>query len=229
MTPRIGYLIGSHVAYQHNALPHLLNSILPQIERDRIVIVVNGSAETREYQDGYNGLHWCFATQEAASHFNPIADHKWRSRGFTHWFYLNCTSWVGPDFRQLVESGFDPNAHATLAGGLLPIPRSGRGKQGRAINDLAMYRDDYLFSMRGEIAKMTDWRCDDGVFEWEGLLYALAPKQAHYPSLGHAVMGMHDLYNTGTMRIIEYYPGIDLFRAKSNWGQINPARKKTGA
>lgn len=28
-----------------------------------------------------------------------------------------------------------------------------------------------------------------------------------------------DYYNTGTMRIIEYYPNLDLYKLKANWGQ----------
>jgi hypothetical protein len=31
--------------------------------------------------------------------------------------------------------------------------------------------------------------------------------------------GPFDYYNTGTMRIIEYYPNLDLYKIKANWGQ----------
>jgi hypothetical protein len=31
--------------------------------------------------------------------------------------------------------------------------------------------------------------------------------------------GPTDYYNTGTMRIIEYYPNLDLYKIKANWGQ----------
>jgi hypothetical protein len=38
--------------------------------------------------------------------------------------------------------------------------------------------------------------------------------------------GPIDYYNTGTMRIIEYYPNLDLYKMKANWGQgywtLNP-------
>jgi len=33
------------------------------------------------------------------------------------------------------------------------------------------------------------------------------------------ISGPTDYYNTGTMRIIEYYPAIDLYKIKANWGQ----------
>jgi hypothetical protein len=31
--------------------------------------------------------------------------------------------------------------------------------------------------------------------------------------------GPTDYYNTGTMRIVEYYPNLDLYKMKANWGQ----------
>ena len=31
--------------------------------------------------------------------------------------------------------------------------------------------------------------------------------------------GPSDYYNTGTMRIVEYYPNLDLYKIKANWGQ----------
>ena len=31
--------------------------------------------------------------------------------------------------------------------------------------------------------------------------------------------GPTNYYNTGTMRIVEYYPNIDLYKIKANWGQ----------
>jgi hypothetical protein len=32
--------------------------------------------------------------------------------------------------------------------------------------------------------------------------------------------GPTDYYNTGTLRIVEYYPNIDLYKIKANWGQV---------
>jgi hypothetical protein len=31
--------------------------------------------------------------------------------------------------------------------------------------------------------------------------------------------GPIDYYNTGTLRIVEYYPNIDLYKIKANWVQ----------
>jgi hypothetical protein len=36
---------------------------------------------------------------------------------------------------------------------------------------------------------------------------------------GHNYTGPTDYYNTGTLRIVEYYPNLDLYKIKANWGQ----------
>ena len=36
---------------------------------------------------------------------------------------------------------------------------------------------------------------------------------------GNNYTGPTDYYNTGTMRIVEFYPNIDLYKIKANWGQ----------
>jgi hypothetical protein len=36
---------------------------------------------------------------------------------------------------------------------------------------------------------------------------------------GWKYTGPVDYYNTGTMRIIEHYPNLDLYKIKANWGQ----------
>lgn len=36
---------------------------------------------------------------------------------------------------------------------------------------------------------------------------------------GNQFTGPTDYYKTGTMRIVEYYPNLDLYKIKANWGQ----------
>jgi hypothetical protein len=37
---------------------------------------------------------------------------------------------------------------------------------------------------------------------------------------GHIYTGPTDYYNTGTMRIVEYYPNLDIYKIKANYGKI---------
>lgn len=224
----IGYLVGSHVVYQHECIPTLLDSMAVNgIDRNRIVITVNGSNE--EHQFIQRGILFVFRKPELGSHFIPVVDQDLGPKmGVTHWFYLNCTSRCGPRFKELVEKGFDPEADATLAGPYIPV--NNRGTGGRAINDLCMYRHDYLMSQKAEIMSQNDMTVLQSICEYEGLLYALAPKQAQYPNIDYKTeWPPKDIYGTGTGRITEYFAAIDWYRYKKNWGHLTGGTYKMAA
>lgn len=215
----IGFIVGSHVVYQHECLPTLLDSMkVNGIDPSRIVITVNGSSQ--EHQFTQRGILFVFQKPELASHFIPVVDQDLGyKKDITHWFYLNCTGFCGPRFKELVEKGFDPEADVTLAGPWIPV--NGRGKGGRAINDLCMYSHSYLISQKAEIMSQSDMTVLQSICEYEGLLYALAPKQASYPNNGYYTdYPPSDIYGTGTPRITEHFPAIDWHRYKKNWGQL---------
>lgn len=216
MNHKVGYLIGSHVGYER-AMFMLLESMtrLNGIDRRNIVVSVNGASETYSLTGVDPGPHVYYRTGSTQSHFATLVNSKeGQSLNIDYWFFLNCTSKCGPNFKMLVESGFDPDADATIAGALLSLGRRG-GVHGRAINDMAMYRYSYLIKDIAKINLLDTSNLDD-----EGILYAHAPKQAQYPRLGMEIWGQRDVYNTGTIRSEEYYPGIDLHRYKKNWGQL---------
>lgn len=216
---KVGYIITSHVAYQHAAIPRLLASMHDcGIAGHTIVVVVNGSSVRRSFRT--NGVLFLFEQPEAQAHLIPfVRDDIPAVTGLSHWFYFNGTSVCGPRFRQLVEAGYDPAADATLAGELLHLGK--RGTEGRAINDLAMYRADYLMSQAAVIMEMQNIVTFESVCEWEGLVYALAPRKAHYPNFGRQIIAQpYDVYGTGIERITEYYPAVDWYRYKRNWGQM---------
>lgn len=218
---RIGYLVGSHVLQNHAIIPPLLQSMgLCGIEPDRIVVVVNGSS--LEHEMTCRGVRFIFQQPESAAHCEAVR----RFDEFSHWFFVNGTSVCGLKFRELVESGFDPEADCTHAGNLLALGK--RGTHGRVINDLAMYRHDYLLSQADLIEEMTSTAgTQHSIDEMEGALYAVAPRKAAYPVTGHQVIGeARDVYHSGTQRITEYYPGIDWYRYKKNWGQMRAGTYK---
>jgi hypothetical protein len=210
----IGYLISSHVAQNHVIIPPLLSDLTEQgIAPERILVVVNGA--TTPHCLTVRGVRFVFQQPDFASHFEPATEQE----GFSHWFFINGTSRCGPRFRELVESGFDPEADCTRAGGLLILGK--RGRTGRLINDLGMYRHDYLCRRLDIIREATETNhTQHGIEEVEGVLFALAERQAEYPITHHTVDGPSDVYGTGTPRITEHYPGINWYRYKKNWGQL---------
>lgn len=218
--PRLGYLINSHVMYQHAAIPTLLESMaLCGIRNEDIMVNVNGSGRSRCIMT--QGVMFCFVQGEMASAFTALVNEEIGEKlGIQHWMLLNCTSKCGPRFKELAEAGFNPDADATLAGALLPIGPSG-GKHGRAINDLAVYRYDYLLTIKEKINSVVDATMLDVILDLEGWYFAHAPNQAFYPQLGYQLdTTPRDVYGSGSQRAVEYYPGLDLYRFKRNYGQL---------
>lgn len=216
---RIGYIIGSHVVYNHVALPILLDSMfnLNGIDRSAVVVTTNGS--TREHDQAQAKTRYIFRKEDAASHFTPVVCmNLGKEMGITHWFYLDCTSRCGPRFRELVEGGFDRDADCTLAAVLIPL--ASRGSEGRAMNNLCMYSHEYLMAQKDEIMSQRDFSSSTSAVRLEGELFALAPRKARYPNLEYTIKAAADIYDTGTPRITEYHGAVDLFRFKKNWGQF---------
>lgn len=220
----LGYLIGSHVVYQHRALPRLLESMLA-VGIDPAAIVVNVNGSTRRHAVRMDGVWFQFVTGDEESHLRILVDSRCdyiQKTGIRHWLFLNCTSRCGPRFKELAEAGFDPDADATLAGAALPLGETG-GNWGRAINDLAVYSADYLYSIPE--ATWNLWDTSEPGFritDLEGYCFAHAPRQAAYPVLGYTLdrRRREDVYGTGVLRATEYYPGLDWYRYKKNFGQL---------
>lgn len=228
MSDRIGYIIGSHVVYQHACIVPLLDSMLPLgIDPKTIVVCVNGSGIEHEFVQ--HGITFIFRKPEEAAHFAPIVDLDLGTRlGITHWFYLNCTGICGPKFKELVEAGYGRDADCTVAGPKIPVTSRGRG--GRPVNDLCMYRHDYLMTQREIICSQMEMSTPYAHAELEGVLFALAPKQAEYPNVGyHTDYPPSDVYGTGTPRITEHFPAVDWHRYKKNWGQLHGGTYKNAA
>lgn len=215
----IAYLVGAHVASSHIILPRLIESMMEcGISPSQILVTIAGAGKARNQIAG--GVTYLLRQPDFLCSFQPIVEEKWGERmGITHWFFLNGTSRCGSDFRRLVSDGANEEADVTIAGDILPLASMGSG--GRAICDLALYRDEYLLSRKEIIFQTTLHNgTEKGVVEYEGVLFALAPKKAKYPKVGHVVLGEGDFYGTGIMRRHEYYPGIDWHRYKRNHGQL---------
>lgn len=215
---KIGYIIGSHVVYNHIALPILMDSMF-SYGIDRSAVVVNTNGSTREHDHVHGKTRYIFSKEDAASHLTPIVSKDLGTEmGITHWFYLDCTARCGPRFKELVESGFDPEADCTLAAVLIPL--ASRGSEGRAMNNMCMYSHAYLMAQKDEIMSQRDITSCPNAVHLEGELFAIAPKKARYPNLGYTVKEASDIYDSGTPRITEYHHAVDLFRFKKNWGQF---------
>ena len=74
---------------------------------------------------------------------------------------------------------------------------------------------------RSSDASMCKWK-DWGVWNEDYVLYRTDPPPLVYPSkVPMEKKGINNWYNTNTTRVVEYYPGLDVYKNKANWGQTN--------
>lgn len=133
-----------------------------------------------------------------------------------YWFLLHDTCRVGSDFKKKIEN----------------IPADNPEKI--AIKDMpsmsiGAYKGDYLLSNKQLILSLKNkdytpqgisnckkWHVENEDF----LLWRTSPQPIVYSEYnGFVITEPDDWYGTKTNRRTEYYPHIDLYKNKSNWGQ----------
>lgn len=124
---------------------------------------------------------------------------------YTHVFFLQDSMCLGPKFYNILFN-IDENLQSVAAY--------------NAQCNLAMYRIDYLLSRKGFIRSMLNCTKEESI-NLEGYLHKTAEHKSEYP--GNSDMSFHGLHKpySDVERILEYYPQIDLFKYKANYGNTN--------
>lgn len=203
------YIISSNTEYEKKTLPRLLTSMIASgIERESIHVFVGRSLETKHIKTRQATFH--YVEYGAYEHTALIGALECNIRA-TNVFLLHDTCEVGLNFPWLVRSGFMYLQDAI------------------AVNwgmcGFGLYRMSYLEKRRNDILALKD--CDKhAAMVAEGFLIRTGePRLAHFPApngVEYQTQGLHDVYGTGQVRLHEYYPQVDLFKYKANYGQTNP-------
>ena len=203
----IRYIIASNVLYHRVTLPTLLPSLYQTgIEPERIFVAVGGAAERRDVS--IEGVMHMFVKQRSFD-WTGIIEVVRRELPGDAWFWLHDTCEAGPNFRQLAENNYDPNAEMTVA---YVAHGGGQSNLGLYSTTMLQRHHSYWLSLEG-ISKA------DGL-PHEGYAYrADLGTKAEYPNAQCLELGYRDIYGNGTIRRIEHYTGVDLFKYKANWGQ----------
>ena len=87
-----------------------------------------------------------------------------------------------------------------------------------AQTELGAYSLEFLRAQRDWIMQWVDVDVVTNAHH-AGELFSRASQRALYGEGRYDIQPAQDVYGTGTMRITEYYPALDLWKYKSNWGQ----------
>lgn len=205
------YIISSDYRYYKKTLPRLLISLLNAgIHREEVAIVV-GNSERQEIvnQDGYRFFHETYTAYEHTALVGVIEQswYDWNNR----LFLLHDTCEVGVDFHKRVIQGYEIDADAVTVNWCM----CGFG----------LYRLRYLQSRAEEIVSLKNCSKHEAMVHEGFLARSGTPTVGPYPDRGeplYITQGISDVYETGTPRLKEYYPQVDLYKYKANYGQTGP-------
>ena len=130
-----------------------------------------------------------------------------------YWVLLHDTCYVGPNFYNHIMSY---NYNYTPAVGLIFE---------ECCMNIGAYSWEYLQKIKSNLLEYrnTDFS-EESIQKWKTIGIVDEDKflseynvENHYCVSSRIHSGPVDIYNTGTPRLVEYFPGIDLYKLKANW------------
>jgi len=150
--------------------------------------------------------------------YGPLIEICDKELSSEYWFLIHDTCKVGPKFKELLNN-IPENKPEKLS--LKTSPSMSIG----------LYRYDYLLTLKDKLLsiKNTDYS-EQSMMKWKKwgvhnedfILWKSHPNPIIYNNNDHwEVVDYNNWFNTKIKRRTEYYPSLDLYKNKSNWGQTN--------
>lgn len=207
--------ISSNKKFYRKTLPILLPSLISSgISKNNIKVFIGGYRKNRKKIIDEIEYYYLDNNTFDATSFVGIIEFSLYS---DYWFLLHDTCKVGKKFKEMVENPL---------GGDNVIKISLRTYPSMSIG---LYSGEYILSKKDKILsiKNSDYseegllKCKKWHVENEDfLLWGEPPIPSVYPNYnGYEISYPDNWYDSDTDRRTEYYPHIDLYKNKSNWGQ----------
>jgi hypothetical protein len=214
---KIKIAIASNVNFYQKSLPIIIPSLIEnEIGPEDINVFIAGS----DYEDKEitNKITY-YRLKHNSYEYSPLIEIVDKQLEAEYWFLIHDTCKVGSKFRTLLYN-IPPNKPEKIA--LRSSPSMSIG----------LYRYDYLLSVKDKLmsirntdlslTSLKQWKYW-GVDNEDFILWKTNPHPIIYPKdktlYECYVLDQKNWFNTDTIRITEYYPSLDLYKNKSNWGQ----------
>lgn len=212
---KIKIAVASNKNFKDKTLPILIPSLLQAgIDRDNIHVFIGGYNEYK--YENHCDVHFHFLNHNSYE-YTPLIEIVDKKISSDYWFLIHDTCRVGRSFKQKLYN-IPKSLPDKIA--LRPPPSMSIGT----------YKYSYLLSIKEELLKikntdyseasMTKWK-DWGVWNEDYVLFKNSTCNCVYSLIALKRKGLNNWYGHKTPRIEEYYPGLDLYKNKANWGQSN--------
>lgn len=209
---KIKIAIASNKKFYQKSLPILLPTLFDAgIEKQDITVFIGGcDEEKQENKDGVDYYYLNYDNFELSA-LIAICDKQLVS---DYWFLLHDTTKVGSRFKELLYSIPESN------------PEKIALKQFPAMS-MGCYRYDYLLSVRDSLLNIRNtnfspehmkhvkvWAVNNEDF----ILWKHSPTPSVYEGDEWSMISSEEnWYKTETLRCVEYYPSLDIYKNKANW------------
>jgi len=208
-------VINSHIR-SDIARGYFLESIQAYTEYKNyeFIIVIGGYYDLSEYQiSKQDNITYIKANHNSIDFTGLIALLELYSQESEYYLYLHDTCKVGPDFfRKLQLINIDNISSLSLT----RFPSMSMGIYSQKIINK---NKDFLLSRKNKDENML-YQFKKWAIEEEDRVFKNDPNTRIIDNHHNRITtGPTDYYGTGTMRIVEYYSNLDLYKIKSCWGQ----------
>lgn len=213
---KVKIAVASNKNFKDKSLPVLMPTLLEAgIEKESIHVFVGGYDEYK--QEVHKDVQFHFLDHNSYE-YSPLIEIVDKQMESDYWFLIHDTCKVGPAFKEK----------------LFNIPKSLPEKiamKHHPCMSIGLYKYSYLLTVKDMLMKiknkdyseasMNKWK-DWGVWNEDYILFKTNPAPLVYPSnVSMEKKGINNWYGSNTVRVVEYYPGLDVYKNKANWGQTN--------
>lgn len=195
------------------ALDHLLESmkLYEDFNNYEIIIVIGGYYKNNDYEiKKEENITYIYCNHNSIDFTGLIALLELYHEKKDHYFYLHDSCKIGCQFYEKLKS-INTNISS------MKINKNFSMNMGIYSQDIINKFKDFLLSKKNtDETKCMEFKINTN----EDHIFNNDPTNILLENYNNWIYyGPIDYYKTGTMRIVEYYPTLDLYKIKANWGQ----------
>jgi hypothetical protein len=211
--------ISTNINFHELSLPIVLESLISSGIEKKDIYVFN--AGFPNYEKKIIDEITYFYLNHNSFEYSPLIEIVEKELESEYWFLIHDTCKVGPKFKELL---YNIPEHK-------PQKLAIRSQYSMSIGS---YKYSYLLSEKEKIIsiKNTDMS-HESLIKWKNwgvenedfILHRTEPKAEIYNNIDSWSLVCHEnWYNSNTIRRTEYFPALDLYKNKSNWGQTDGSK-----
>jgi hypothetical protein len=211
---KIKIAIATNKNFYEKTLPIIIPSLL-ECGIDNSDINVFNAGFDYEKSENVGGINYFYLNHNSYE-YSPLIEIVEKELESEYWFLIHDTCKVGKNFKSLLYN-IPENKPEKLA------------LKSRPAMSMGCYKYDYLLSQKDKIMSIKNTNySNESLMKWKRwgvpnedyILWMTYPPPLIYNNLDKwSIFAYENWYDSKTIRRTEYYPSLDLYKNKSNWGQ----------